>query len=584
MVGGGGGLPLEPDGSEEQGRVAMMFVRAWVLLGGGGWGLAVAQTPTLNQEPVELPVYTVQGTVDPLPPESWRYTRIEGFEVLSDGSVAQTRHWVEEFQRFHHAISLVWPVGQAQRQPPALLVLCEDSGSYEQLLPKTPRSRGALGYSAGYQRREHAALVIDFSGRLPETVSATEVLDPGLEGPAQTAGSDIGGVQSDPYRALYREYIHLLLSQADPPAPAWFEEGLCQLLADIRVTDTAITVGKLDREDSFADADDPEPTFNLALKSRSLLPLEAMFAPEAGQLTPGGPRDGRWAVQCYAFVHWGLYGNFGQNQKPFLQFLVQASREPVTEMMFRHHFKRTYKQMLYELKSYTEISRYKVAGLRTEGREKLPPPAPFAVREATEAEVGRIKGRVLRLAGRTSDAREALIAPYRRGVRDTALLAELGLAELERGERERARTFLLAATRRETDQPRAYLELARILAEDRAAVPDAVPAPHSPVLALLTQAAARPPPLAEVYALMLETWLNGDAFPDTEGFRLLDAGVRAFPGDATLICRLAELKVRAGAIESARSLVAHGLRVLSDPAAKERLRALQLRLPAAPPS
>jgi hypothetical protein len=150
--------------------------------------------------------------------------------------------------------------------------------------------------------------------------------------------------------------------------------------------------------------------------------------------------------------------------------------------------------------------------------------------------------------------------------------------------RERARTFLLAATRRDTDQPRAYLELARILAADRAASPDSAPAPSPDVLALLNRAAARPPPLAEVYALMLETWLKSAEFPDTEGFRLLDGGVKTFPGDATLICRLAELKVRAGALESARSLVAHGLRVLTDPAAKEQLRTLQSRLPAAPPS
>lgn len=555
------------------------------LLGAGS--CAWAQTSTVNREPVELPVYTVQGTVDPLPPESWRYTRIDGFEVLSDGSPEQTKHWVEEFQRFHYAITLVWPVGHLRRQPPALLVLCDNAQSYTHLLPKEAVSRGSLGYSAGYQLREHAAIVVDFSGRLPDTVSASDMLSPGLEGPSLSSGSDIGGIQSDPYRALYREYIHLVLSQVDPPAPAWFEEGLCQLLADIRITDTSITVGKLDQENSFEGADKREPTFNLALKEKGLLPMQEIFSPEAGVLTPGGERNGRWALQCYAFVHWGLYGAFGKNQKPFLQFLVRSSREPVTEALFRQYFKKTYKQMAQELRTYTEWSRYKVAGLRADGKEKLPPPGPFEVREASDADVGRIKGQVLRLAGRIADAREALIAPYLRGARDTALLAELGLAELARNERERARAFLVTATIRATDQPRAYLELARLqlaALQTHAAGRRFTAVEIAPAQALLRRAAELPPTLPEVYEVMTQSWLMSSESPDAAALKWLDDGVRAFPGDAALICGLAELKVKVGELDSARSLIVHGLKVLTESSHRQRLQSLQATLPPVPAS
>jgi hypothetical protein len=100
----------------------MMFVRAWVLLGVEG-GTGVAQTPTVNQEPVELPVYGA-GTVDPLPP-SRGVTPGWGFEVLGRFGGADPALG-GEFQRFHHAISLVWPVGHPNASP-GLLVLCEDS-------------------------------------------------------------------------------------------------------------------------------------------------------------------------------------------------------------------------------------------------------------------------------------------------------------------------------------------------------------------------------------------------------------------------------------------------------------------------
>jgi len=77
--------------------------------------------------------------------------------------------------------------------------------------------------------------------------------------------------------------------------------------------------------------------------------------------------------------------------------------------------------------------------------QELPEPPAVVLREAADADVGRIKGEVLRLGGHGEAARNTLIAPFVRGEREPRLLAALGLDELQGGRTERARKFLEAA-------------------------------------------------------------------------------------------------------------------------------------------
>lgn len=84
------------------------------------------------------------------------------------------------------------------------------------------------------------------------------------------------------------------------------------------------------------------------------------------------------------------------------------------------------------------------------------------VRDDTQAEIGRIKGEVLRLGGRMLQAREAFIVPYLRGEREPALLASLGLLENLEKRDVRALKFLEAATKAGVERPRAYCALAGI--------------------------------------------------------------------------------------------------------------------------
>src|SRR6185369_11444374 len=89
----------------------------------------------------------------------------------------------------------------------------------------------------------------------------------------------------------------------------------------------------------------------------------------------------------------------------------------------------SYKQMLLALRGYQQWASYKAYAWKLPKGQTLPEPPLIQLREATPAEVGRIKGDALRLAGHVERAHTTLVAPYIRGERDPRLLAAIGVEE-----------------------------------------------------------------------------------------------------------------------------------------------------------
>ena len=72
-----------------------------------------------------------------------------------------------------------------------------------------------------------------------------------------------------------------------------------------------------------------------------------------GDIFSGGLRTDRadlWNSEAALFVRWGLYGS--GNRQDFLDFVDRASREPVTEALFRAHFGLGYAEVRARLDAY----------------------------------------------------------------------------------------------------------------------------------------------------------------------------------------------------------------------------------------
>ena len=575
----------------------------WWLIGVFALAARLAAQDVRSEPAVELPTYTVTETRELPPPEKWSYARIEGFEVLSSASDRATKRLVQDFQRFYQAIGFVWPGVQRPAAVPAALIICGRGGKFEKFMPAGEQRPDRAMASLSLREREQSAIVIDYEAkvinlRTPEGTAAASAVTTDADGNSGFNGDP--GFEVDAYRQLYREYIRFLLAAVQPRPPAWLEEGLAQIFMAMEITDRRITVGQVEDPNLISaeqaalnqlgtggTAPQTDRDFNAALARRALLPMEELLSVKADSPVAQNPLGSTWAKQSYAFVHWGLYGNLGKNQRAFVTFLRRLEREPLSEALFKECFKKSYKDMALEIRGYIEFTVHKVAGVEAKKGEKLPEPPPFELREATPAEIGRLQGDTLRLAGHPAEAHLALIAPYIRGERDPQLLAALGLLERSRGDNARARKFLEAAAGAKAVRPRAYLELARLRLADAMAQPAASGQlsveQTAAVLQPLFTARAQPPPLPEIYETIAEAWSACSVTAGAPHLAVIDEGVRLFPRNVGLVYQDAALKVRAGLVAEADALINLGLRVAPDSAARGRFEALKAKLPPVPP-
>ena len=537
--------------------------------------------PAPSDPVVELPQFLVTDTRELPPPESWRYAQIPGFEILSNASERESLRLIRDFEAFRQALNLIWPVPQ-RPQRPTLLILCGRRNAYDAFAPDGPRPPDSASASRFLRNPEHSAIILDLQSKVLDVLGDDVGADP-------TGATDFSQISVDHNKQLYREYLFHLLGTASPRPPAWFEEGLAQLVMGMKVEKTRIIFGQIEESNSVsasagavaavnaaAGSDDPDLTpqpgapaedrdFNVALFRRALVPMPVFLSVKHGAPETQNPLgNNRWAKQAYAFVHMCLYGRGGRHQQAFGNYLMRLSRgEEATEQLFKECFKLDYKTMELELRSYIQFTDYQARGIRATKGQSFDFVTQVDFREATQAEVGRIKGEALLLANKAEAARREFVAPYARGERDPELLASLGLVERAAGNDERARKLLEAAfAPTPATRGRAHFELARLRFAAAAANPGAgdklSPAQAEAILAPLLAARTQPPAIAAVYETMADVWLASGLKPTREQVAYLFEGARQFPRRNPLAYKAATVCAASGYTDEAKALIEYG--------------------------
>lgn len=515
---------------------------------------AADKAPVVTGPVIELPKFEVTDSRLLPPPEKWLYAEVPGFEILSRISERETKRFVRDFLLLQEVIEAIMPGLLRGHVPvPTALVLCGGRGKgFDEFVPAEQAEARYGTNSLFFKNPERSAIVIDFAlGELQ------------LENDTR--------IESDPYRAFYAAYFRFLLRrQLGDKAPPWFEEGLVQLFAATEFDKKTITFAQIG--DGFGA--EKIGDFNRMLQRRAIMPFGEMLAAEG----PRG-RNAFWSAQCYAFVHYCLYGFGKKNQRPFLEYVSKLADQPPTEELFKACFKKSYRQFATELRGYIDFTAHQKIEFRAKKGQELPEPPAVVLRDAADHEVGRIKGEVLRLGGHSAAAHNTLIAPYVRGERDARLLAALGLDEVDAGNTDRARKFLEAAATAKAPRARAYLELGRLRLKAALAKPAGGDgkldgAQVTAVLTPLFDALKQPPRMAEVYGLIAETWTQSAVAPQAEHLAVPIEGVRYFPRDMDLLMQVTLLAAKRNFPTEARALAERGVKLASDGGLQERFRVL----------
>ncbi|MSU48490.1 MAG: hypothetical protein EXS37_05250 [Opitutus sp.] len=542
----------------------------------GLYSIAAAAEPAAPV--IELPRFVVTELRELPPPESWRYAEIPGLEILSQASEAHTRRFARNFLRLQQVTEIVWPAITRGAPPlPAVLVLCDGGSAFESFRPTKPGPESIETTSLLLHENERTAIVVDVVREKSDVrLSAAGAAVEPASTDAEVAGSGGFMTENDPYREFYLQYFRLTIRRGAGTVAPWLEEGLVQLLASIDFSKDYIAIGRLRDGAGGQRADE----FNLQLSHRPLLPLEEMFARER----PGSAAASAYSAQCYAFVHLCLYGKKARHRPALLKLVERAASAPVTEPTFKECFGLSFEQMATELRAYVSFTAHEYVEFRADkGSPGLEEPPALRLHEATQAEIGRIKGETFQLGGHADRARTALIAPYVRNEYDPRLLAALGLDERRRGQDERARKLFEAAARDRAHYPRAYLELARIrFAGARTGAAANAPLSREQAISILQPlltATRQSPPLPEVYELIAEVWAISARAPSPEELAVLYEGAQRFPRRLRLVYLTAALALRHGTADTARALIVHGLKIAGDSEVSQHFKALKAQLP-----
>ena len=367
--------------------------------------------------------------------------------------------------------------------------------------------------------------------------------------------------------------------------PAWYETALRQIWGGVDIWNKNVFVAK-------------NVNSIISMSRHTPLPMAQIFESRVPGLYGRMSRFRNpwyWSNQCYAFVHYCLYKHRTKLRDGFAKFLAAACRGPVDEALFKQCFNMSYKDMENALSAYSNYVDYDTPWFKFLDD---PWPKNVTVRPATEAEVGRIKGETLMMAGNKFAAQQELIAPYMRKNTDPDLLGALGLHLLANQNPEKARKLLEAAYDRGNNRARvcialANLRMASALLEERKLHGDGAKltaAQVDTVLRPLMVALQQKPVLSAAYLLLAEVWKNSAAAPTVAQFNVLTDGCRAFPYNMELIYRYTNLMADYGSKTEAAAVAAQGLRLSRTVQDKRRFSALQAQFnpssspPAAPPS
>jgi hypothetical protein len=529
-------------------------------------GVLAARAPAAPEGEVTVmePVFVEAASTDP-----WMYFTVPGFEVISHCPESFNQTYARALRLATSARLAVLPASFWGDMPTPMKII---------LYNREPERQGAFGggnpidlsWSAGDGRSVGTGTI---QRSFPVTVG---------DGDTFINCGNYWNVQASIANFSVDPDSDILIRNRAPMLPAWFVEGMegqyglypnriiqSTVFANAVVLPSATWISA--SETAAVEEEARQKHKEGKARPREMLPLGRIFS----GAVPVDKRD-LGNSEGALFVRWGLYGS-GKRQA-FLDFVDRASREPVTEELFRKSFGFGYAEAQERLDAYLP----KAVGEPISVPIDAPDPS-LEMREASSVEVARIVGDWGRLEGRSlggpgfdrgsaamgnfeyqrdcmDQADRLFERVYRRGNSDPLFLAAFGLYELQLGDEVRAREALEGATRAGVVRPRAYVELARLRLEDalpsvQGGIGDLGEADFTAITGLLTTARVQMPSLLATYDVLARVLEHAPAKPDREHIRPLEEAIDLFPEDAALAFKLATLYREIGLNDEAGAVI-----------------------------
>jgi len=200
-------------------------------------------------------------------------------------------------------------------------------------------------------------------------------------------------------RTIFHEYVHHLFRVAEQNPPVWFNEGMAELLAGIRIKGDQVEIGH------------PQVGRLLNLRQEKLLALETLFTVTRGSMIyRSDEHTGVFYAQSWALLHYWYCGKSDLSREGIARFIsIATAPVPPTfdkvAAAFEECFGMTFAQMNKRLEAYMLSGSYGYSS------QPAPEVAPATSYEAVVLPANRVRVRLGELAFRVnrSPAGEAAV-------------------------------------------------------------------------------------------------------------------------------------------------------------------------------
>jgi hypothetical protein len=243
-------------------------------------------------------------------------------------------------------------------------------------------------------------------------------------------------------RMIFHEYVHHLFRTAEDDPPVWYNEGMAELLAGLRIDGDSIEIGH------------PHAGRLRALRAEKLMPLETLFGvTHQSPVYRSSDHTGLFYAQSWALLHYWYCGETNFPPDAVKKFLgVAADRKLAAATDLRAVFKECFGFDYAEMER--RLDRYVISGSYRYSRQAAPKIDKLATYEMRPVSRDEIRVRLAELALRASRAPFAklqLLEAIEKNPTDPRPFEVLGVEALidrdENGARARWEQAVTAGTR-----------------------------------------------------------------------------------------------------------------------------------------
>ena len=354
--------------------------------------------------------------------ETWREAHSPHFDLISNANAKSAREVLARMEQFRRALGHVLPNQRLVGDVATQIYAFRDFESFSSFLPRTA---DGVTEAAGYFRRSpyKNIIAIDLS-----------------------AGPDVYE------RVVFHEYVHFILSLTTRTYPLWFQEGMAEFYAGMRLSGDSIVLGG------------GVLRHRRVLFENAMLPLEELLTAVADRPLSSSPSENAlFYAQSWALVHYLISDRGKEGHRVLARYLRALSRGDEVLEAFHAAFGADSETIEDVLRTYVEVGKF------TTSRYTMPEAdwkKNISVRTLKMAEVQHRWGELFLFTGRS---KEALICLEEAIHLDPGLARgweTLGVAQLIEGRPDSAIPFLKRAVDAEGASAVGLYQYARALLRD----------------------------------------------------------------------------------------------------------------------